>query len=189
MPVAQAHEDIPQIPVTAPKIAKIGDTAAPTGGASAPKISKGGAIARQKFKAGTSVPIQPKGGTVRRNSLDETQGTQPKVRSLDSQLPPKPSTSRLTRRKVAQVGTSGNPPVPRREKLQPPQQAANDQEHAIKKIIKGRTTSDGQVEYLVDWDGYPKTARSYEPWTNLNDAAKEWVSTHNVPVSGKPSKK
>ena len=65
----------------------------------------------------------------------------------------------------------------------------NESEYEINQIIKGRYTKDGKIEYLIDWKGYPKEARTYEPYDNLNDFAKKYVNEHNVPIVGKPTDK
>ena len=41
------------------------------------------------------------------------------------------------------------------------------------------------MEYLIDWKGYPVSARTYEPLENLNKTAKEFVRTHDIPIQGK----
>ena len=59
-------------------------------------------------------------------------------------------------------------------------------EHEIEKIIRSRYSKDGEPEDLIHWKGFPKEARSYEPLSNLNDAAKLYITTHNVPITGTP---
>ena len=63
---------------------------------------------------------------------------------------------------------------------------SEDEEYEINKIIKGRYTKNGGIEYLVDWKGFPKEARSYEPFENLNDTAKRYIEENNVPIMGRP---
>ena len=58
-------------------------------------------------------------------------------------------------------------------------------EYEINKIIKGRYNKEGNVEYLIDWKGYPVSARTYEPLENLNETAREFVRTHDIPIQGK----
>ena len=90
-----------------------------------------------------------------------------------------------------------DPPVLRTETHQPDNQEPVVQpektdiepdEFEINKIIRGRYNKEGNLEYLIDWKGYPSSARTYEPEENLNEAAREYVRTHEIPVSGrKPS--
>ena len=58
-------------------------------------------------------------------------------------------------------------------------------EYEINKIIKGRYNKEGNVEYLIDWKGYPVSARTYEQLENLNETAREFVHTHDIPIQGK----
>ena len=61
-------------------------------------------------------------------------------------------------------------------------------EYEINRIIKGRYNKDGDVEYLIDWKGYPALARTLEPLENLNEAAKEFVRTNKISIQGKKNK-
>ena len=63
---------------------------------------------------------------------------------------------------------------------------SEDEEYKINKIIKGRYTKNGVIEYLVDWKGFPKEARSYEPFENLNHRAKRYIEENNIPIMGRP---
>ena len=73
-----------------------------------------------------------------------------------------------------------DPPVPR----QTDTQSGPVEEFEINKILRARYNKEGKLEYLVDWKGYPASARTYEPIENLNEAAKEYVSTHKIPITG-----
>ena len=74
----------------------------------------------------------------------------------------------------------------RRESLAPPKASElQEDEYEINKIIKGRYTTDGSVEYLIDWKNYPPSERTYEPYENLNDAAKAYVDSREIPITGK----
>ena len=76
--------------------------------------------------------------------------------------------------------------TPRKEALLPPVVDENqDDVFVVNKIIKARYNKEGNKEFLIDWKGYPASERTYEPLENLNDAAKEYVETHNIPVVGK----
>ena len=59
------------------------------------------------------------------------------------------------------------------------------EEFEINKIIKGRYNKDGNIEYLIDWKGYPSSARTYEPEENLNEAAREYVKVNEIPMTGR----
>lgn len=133
-------------------------------------------------KSKATTPLVPK------ETAGPSQGTRSRLGSLDSQVTSKSDSSRGLQTKGAEGGLPQKQIVKRKDALKPPQPEVDDGEYQIKKIIKGRRTSDDQLEYLVEWDGYPKTARTYEPWENLNDSAKHWVLTHKVPVSGKTAK-
>ena len=67
--------------------------------------------------------------------------------------------------------------------LQHTQDVATD-EYEINKIVKAKYDKDGTLKYLIDWKGYPSSARTYEPYENLNETAKEYVDTHDIPTSG-----
>jgi len=64
----------------------------------------------------------------------------------------------------------------------------NPPEFPIEKIIKGRYNKDGKLEYLIHWANYPASARSYEPYENLNDEARHIIASSNVPIIGKSPK-
>ena len=64
---------------------------------------------------------------------------------------------------------------------------SSEEEYEINQIIKGRYKKNGEIEYLIDWKGYPKEARTYEPYRNLNARAKRYIDEHNIPIVGKPS--
>ena len=51
----------------------------------------------------------------------------------------------------------------------------------INDIIAKRYNKDGQLEYLIDWKGFPKAARTYEPYENLNEIAKTFVDNNEIP--------
>ena len=79
-------------------------------------------------------------------------------------------------------------PPPQHEEVTPlePQNEKSSSEpdkggfYDIKDIIHKRYNKDGKLEYLIDWKGYPKSARSYEPYDNLSTVAKEWVNNNEV---------
>ena len=73
----------------------------------------------------------------------------------------------------------------RRESLLPPSEEVDDDEYEINKIVKAKVDKDGSERYLIDWKGYPASARTYEPYKNFNEAAKEYVDTHDIPTTGK----
>ena len=73
----------------------------------------------------------------------------------------------------------------RRASLLPPVAEQTEEVYEINKIIKGRYNKEGNVEYLIDWKGFPASARSYEPYENLNEAAKEYVDKTKIEISGK----
>ena len=73
----------------------------------------------------------------------------------------------------------------RRETLLPPLTDSQDDEYEIHKIVKARYDKAGNLHYLIDWKGYPASERTYEPFENLNEAAKEYVSSHDIPTIGK----
>ena len=58
-------------------------------------------------------------------------------------------------------------------------------EFEINKILKARVDKAGNKTYLIDWKGIPASARTYEPYENLNEIAKEYVDKHEVPIEGK----
>ena len=58
-------------------------------------------------------------------------------------------------------------------------------EYEINKIIRARYNRKGELEYLIDWKGYPAAERTYEPLENLNEAAREYVRTNDIPVTGR----
>ena len=63
------------------------------------------------------------------------------------------------------------------------------QEYEINKVIKARYNKEGNIEYLIDWKGYPASERSYEPYENLNNFAREYIRKTKIPITGKkPSK-
>ena len=99
---------------------------------------------------------------------------------------------KLSKDTVATTDSANEPPVvlpERREALQPPKASdIQPDEFEIKKIIKGRYTKDGSVEYLIDWKNYPPSGRTYEPLHHLNDAAKTYLETHKIPITGKKPK-
>ena len=74
-----------------------------------------------------------------------------------------------------------NPPVPKNYHLLPPIET-EEPLYEINKIIKGKYDKDGNIKYLVDWK---ETDRSYEPYDNLNEAAREFVDNNKVPIIGK----
>ena len=79
-----------------------------------------------------------------------------------------------------------DPPVPSTEASAEPQDKDDESpEYEINKILKGRYKKNGNIEYLIDWKGYPASARTYEPLENLNETAKEYVRTHSIPITGK----
>ena len=73
----------------------------------------------------------------------------------------------------------------RRASLLPPVAEETEPIYDINKIIKGRYNKEGNIEYLIDWKGFPASARSYEPYENLNEAAKEYVDTKKIEITGK----
>ena len=79
----------------------------------------------------------------------------------------------------------GDSPVPSSEASAHDQQHDTSAVYEINKIIKGRYNKAGKLEYLIDWKGYPASARTYEPEENLNDAAKNYVRTHEINIVGK----
>ena len=56
---------------------------------------------------------------------------------------------------------------------------SQDDEYEINKIVKARYDKAGNLHYLIDWKGYPVSERT------LNEAAKEYVSSHDIPTTGK----
>ena len=79
---------------------------------------------------------------------------------------------------------SPQPEVTQPEDGQMQQPQLGPDEFEINKIIKGRYNKAGDIEYLIDWKGYPPSARTYEPEENLNEFAKEYVKSHEIPVTG-----
>ena len=77
-----------------------------------------------------------------------------------------------------------DPPVPRNDHLLPPIET-EEPLYEINKIIKGKYDKDGNIKYLVDWKGFGKKDRSYVPYHNLNEAAREFVDNNKVPIIGK----
>ena len=73
----------------------------------------------------------------------------------------------------------------RRASLLPPATEETEPEYEINKIVKGRYNKEGNVEYLIDWKGFPVSARTYEPYDNLNEAAKEYVDNTEIKITGK----
>ena len=86
-------------------------------------------------------------------------------------------------RDVLLVKDVTRPMEERRETLQPA--VTEPEEYEIDKIIRGKYNKDGKLEYLIQWKGFGKKDRTYEPVSNLNEAAKEYVSSHKIPISGK----
>ena len=56
------------------------------------------------------------------------------------------------------------------------------EEYKIKKIIHARKAKNGSLEYLIDWEGFPASARTYEPYDHLNEEAKNYVDANKVPI-------
>ena len=73
--------------------------------------------------------------------------------------------------------------VSRRESLLPV--VPEEPEYTIDKIIKGRMKPNGIREFLIHWKGYPNSERTWEPYENLNEAAKQYVDAHKIPFVGK----
>lgn len=59
------------------------------------------------------------------------------------------------------------------------------EEYEINRIIHKKLGKDNKVLYLLDWKGYPASARTYEPEENLNEEAKKYVRTHDIPIVGR----
>ena len=55
-------------------------------------------------------------------------------------------------------------------------------EYKINKIVHARKAKNGSLEYLIDWKGYPVSARTYEPYSNLNTEAKQYVDTTKIKI-------
>ena len=69
-----------------------------------------------------------------------------------------------------------------------PQRDVADDEYEINRIVKAKYDKDGTLKYLIDWKGYPASARTYEPYENLNDSAKEYVDNNDIPTVGSKKK-
>ena len=78
---------------------------------------------------------------------------------------------------------------PRRDSLLPPLTEVGEDEYEINKIVKARYNKSGEKEYLIDWKGYPASARTYEPYENLNAPAREYVDTHDIMTTGRKPEK
>ena len=61
--------------------------------------------------------------------------------------------------------------------------------YEINKIIHKRYNKKGEAEYLIDWKGYTKSDRTYEPRENLNQSAQDYVDSHKIPAINKPPKR
>ena len=75
------------------------------------------------------------------------------------------------------------PRIKRRETIKSPVELP--EEYEIEKIVRGRYTKNGDIEYLIQWKGYGEKDRTFEPMENLNQAAKNYVKTHKIPITGK----
>ncbi|XP_038052676.1 uncharacterized protein LOC119735953 [Patiria miniata] len=65
-----------------------------------------------------------------------------------------------------------------------PQISEKPKEYEIERIIRGRYKNKRLV-YLIKWKGFPHSKNTWEPETNLNAAALEFLKTHPVKISGK----
>lgn len=91
---------------------------------------------------------------------------------------------------VKEETPQGSPTAPeRRASLLPPVEKPLETVYEINKIIKSRYNKEGNLEYLIDWKGFPASARSYEPYENLNEAAKEYVDKTKIEITGKKPEK
>ena len=105
-----------------------------------------------------------------------------KQKKATTALPQSDEQNDTTEEKTVDQPTS----VTRRESLEPPVSTATPtKEFEINKIIKGRYNKTGEIEYLIDWKNYPPSHRSFEPYNNLNESAKKFVDSHNIPITGK----
>lgn len=57
-------------------------------------------------------------------------------------------------------------------------------EYIVQKIIKGRYLK-RQTEYLIHWQGFSARERTWEPDTNLNAAARNYLAKYPVKMSGR----
>ena len=60
---------------------------------------------------------------------------------------------------------------------------SDDNEYIIRKIIKGRYKK-GRAEYLIAWD--KSKVRTWEPYENLNQAARDFVDKYPMKMTGRP---
>ena len=75
-----------------------------------------------------------------------------------------------------------DPEVPRPENKNI--ETLSETQYEINKLLRARYNKDGKLEYLIDWKGYPASARTYEPLENLNQAATQYIRTHKIPITG-----
>lgn len=60
-------------------------------------------------------------------------------------------------------------------------QPENDEvEYEVEKIVDTRTTTSGQQEYLVKWEGYPESENTWEPTENLNHCSEKLQTFHQL---------
>ena len=63
----------------------------------------------------------------------------------------------------------------------------NDEFYEIEHIVQGKYFEDG-IRYLCKWRGYDRRHNSYEPYSNLNAKAREFIKRNKLRIIGKPSK-
>lgn len=55
-----------------------------------------------------------------------------------------------------------------------------EQTYEINEVIQGKYNKKGGKEYLIDWKGYTEADRTWEPYRNLNESARNYVDTTDV---------
>lgn len=62
-------------------------------------------------------------------------------------------------------------------------------EYEIEKVTKVKIGKGGKKSYLVHWKGYDASESCYVPYKDLNEAAKEYVKSAELPIIGKRNAK